>query len=208
MKKLCLIVVALLMGAVFKTRAQTNAFIVSVKGTITNHSGVKSSVGNIVRDVSSLVTNESDFLVAILDLDNHVLQLVEAVPFVEEDSVATPSSLSQNSNPSMVVRVIGISRSFASTVTGKFDTDLQQLYTDVTFVSLPPMQGDLQADGHYTSKNGIVTGLSAKLVGVWFDPKFSGGEDLNLPEAVFKGSLKSLRSCPVPINYSSIGGRG
>jgi hypothetical protein len=185
MKKLGLIVVTLLVAGTVSSWAQTNAFTVSVKGTITQQDGTKVKVGDVSKGVSSLVTNPANVLVVIVDQDSPNVLLAEVDP-------------QATSNTTAIVRSIAETWSFASTVKGNFNTDLEEASGVTPFTTLPAFFGDLQLSGKSKVKNDVLTGVSGKLAGVWMDPVLA---DTNLPPAIFSGSLKSTGTITVPSDY-------
>jgi len=184
MKKIVVIVVSLVAAVAVRSQAQTNAFRVSINGTLTLASGEKNFVADVAPGVSILVTNLNNVLVAIVDQTHRGITVAEVNP--------------ANGN---VVRVIMTSVRWFSDSKGKFDTNLEvPLGPPAVFQGdLSPMNGDLEFIGQFKSKNNTMTSISAKIIGVWLDSSFPATE--NLPSAQFRGTMKSSGATRIPDNY-------
>jgi hypothetical protein len=181
MKKLCLLAAAFAIGAMSNARADTNAFQVTVKGTITRNND-KIKITN-----ASLLTSASNILVLVENSDADDLQLVEVDP----------------ATTNIVNSIMANSRS-AFLDSGKFNSGLVAngggpQGSVINFpAGTPPFNGDLQALGKATLTGGGKLKASAKLQGVWNDPNF---QPFDPESAVFKGSLKAVAPVPVPDNF-------
>jgi hypothetical protein len=181
MKKFCLTCSVVFVCASTAAWANTNAFEVAVKGTITRNSG-KFQINN-----ASLLVSASNKLVLIVDTDDDDIELLEVNP-------ATTN----------IVRTIMATYRWAILDSGKFNADLesngsgpQGSVTDFPN-GTPSFNGDLQADGKATlTGSGKIT-AGAKLVGVWNDPN---AQPFDAEPAVFKGTVKSLGSTTVPVDF-------
>ena len=164
--------------------AQTNAFRISIKGTITQADGTKVQVKDIARGVSGLVSDTNNVLVLVYSQDNNGIEIDEV-----------------NTNSNTIVNTIAGTFRLAVLGSGKFNGDLEAVNSinsfdgAVTFSNgIPTYNGDYQADGKAIVKNGVLTGVGAKLVGAWQDPFGT----LGVEAAVFKGTLKSSGTITVP----------
>jgi hypothetical protein len=181
MKRFCLMCSVVFVCASTAAWANTNAFEVAVKGTITRNSG-KLQITN-----ASLLVSPSNKLVLIVDTDDDDLEVVEVDP-------ATTN----------IVRTILATFVSAFLDSGKFNADFeangsgpQSAVTDFPD-GTPSFNGDLQADGKATlTGSGKIT-ASAKLVGVWNDPN---AQPFDAEPAVFKGTMKSLGLTTVPTDF-------
>jgi hypothetical protein len=184
MKKQWLIVaMAVLFGSVV-VDAQISAFVVSIKGTITQEDGATIQVKDVAKDVSALLPTNTNILVLFFSQNDNKLEVDEVDP-------ATTN----------IVRGIFANTFTASLDSGKFDANLiahgggpQNSVTN--FPSpIPAFNGVIMADGKVVF--GTKASIKAKLVGVWKDPSFSP-VSTNAPAAVFKGTLISTRTNDVP----------
>jgi len=181
MKKFALIVVTVVASVAMRAEAQTNAFRITIKGTITTETGERFKVRN-----SALIVNPGDVLVAVVDETHHSITLCEVEPM-----------------SNTLTRFIANSRRWASAVT-KFETTLGTISEDPEFnPPLPPFQGNLEFDGQFKVKHNAIAGLSARIVGIWFDPKFTGfpAQNGNLPASEFSGTMKSTFPTFTPNNF-------
>lgn len=178
MKKVVAISLLIILGTVSQNWAQTNAFRVTLTGTITRDTD-KIQITN-----ASLLTSASNILACVVDRTGNTIDLVEVNP-------ATTN----------VENFIMGSWGVAVLATGKFNADLEAYddpYEGVTNfpAGTPVFNGDLQADGTISLVSN--SGIKAKLTGHWKDPTFN---PTNQRAAVFKGQLKSTGTFPVPRNF-------
>jgi hypothetical protein len=165
--------------------AQTNAFKISIKGTVTEADGTKTQVKDITKGKSGLLSDTNNILVLVYSEDSNS---------VEIDEVDT--------NSNTIVSTITGSFRLAVLDSGKFNGDLEAIGPtfsgEATFGNgIPAYNGDIQADGKTVIKNGQITSVGAKLTGAWNDPLASISGN---PAAVFKGTLKSSGTITVPSN--------
>ena len=181
MKKLCLLAAVFGIGAMLNARADTNAFQVTVKGTITRNTD-KIKITN-----ASLLTSPSNILVLVADSDNDDVELVEVNP----------------ATTNIVNSIMANDRS-AFLDNGKFNSGLLAngggpQGSVINFPpGTPPFNGNLQMLGKATLTGGGKLKASAKLEGVWNDPSF---QPFDPEPAVFKGSIKTVAEVPVPDNF-------
>ena len=184
MKRLSLVVTAAMLLGSAVGWAGTNAFVISVKGTITQKDGTKIAVKDVSKGVSGLVSTNSNILVLISSDSDNVVEIDEVNP-------ATTN----------IVNAIFVSSAQALLDSGKFNTALVAdtfLGLPVTSfpTNIPAFNGDLQADGKVGAKS-----FGGKLVGVWKDPLATPASAASA--AVFKGSISGTATSPVPANCCS-----
>jgi hypothetical protein len=169
--------------------AQTNAFKVSIKGTVTvadgeTKNGTKIQVKDVAKGKSGLLSDTNNVLMLIYSSVDNAIEVNEVDPVANS-----------------IVRTIFSSFALAALDNGKFNSDLEdfdEFGNGVTFTNnIPAFNGDLQADGKASVKNGQITAIGAKLTGAWKDPRFDPSVE---PAAVFKGTLKSFGTNAVPVN--------
>jgi hypothetical protein len=177
------IFLAMLFGPAI-AQAQIKAFVISIKGTITQDDGTTIQVKDVEKGVSGLVSTNHILVLFISKNDN-------AIELDEVDPVATN-----------IVRGILVSRRTALFESGKFKSDLIAYAlagSDAYFPApIPPFNGGLIADGKV-----VLVGkpsIGAKLTGVWKDSGPLSGTETNTPAASFKGSLTSIRTNALPDN--------
>ena len=80
MKRIHIAVAAVLLAGVTSSWAQTNAFVVDIKGTVTQADGTKVLVKDISKGVSGLATTSNGVLVAIISRDDNAVEIDEVDP--------------------------------------------------------------------------------------------------------------------------------
>jgi hypothetical protein len=182
MKKLGVLAAALMVIGVASARAQTNAFVIDVKGTITQKDGTKIQLKDVAKGVTGLVSTDSDVLVLIVSKDKNAFEVDEVDP-------ATSNT----------VNAIMASFVAAFLDSGQFNGDLEADGTGhgssvTTFpAAIPDFGGDVQATGRFTGTT--KPAVTATLQGVWNDQKRGATTQ---PPSIFKGTLRSTGTITVP----------
>jgi hypothetical protein len=184
MKKLIILVVVSLVARAVSSWAQTNAYIISVKGTITQKDGTRIQVNNVSKGISGLVSTDSDVLVLVASEDANAFEVDEV-------------------NPATTNIVQGIMATFVAALldSGQANGDLEangsgHNGTVTNFpAGIPDFSGDVQAT--LVFKSGTKKSVNGTLQGVWND-QLSGAT--NQPPSIFKGSVKSDGTIAVPLN--------
>jgi hypothetical protein len=182
MKKLGVLVAAFMVIGVASAWAQTNAFVIDLKGTITQKDGTKIQLKDVAKGVTGLVSTDSNVLVLITSKDDTAFEIDEV-------------------NPVTSNTVHAIMGTFVAALldSGQFNGDLEADGTghggSVTSfpAAIPDFSGDVQATGRFTGTT--KPGVTATLQGVWNDQK-SGAT--NQPPSIFKGTLRSTGTITVP----------
>jgi hypothetical protein len=186
MKKIS-IAVAVVLLAVANTWAQTNAFVVSVKGTVTQADGTKVAIKDLSKGVSGLVSSTNNDLVVVISRNDNAIEIDEVDPLTTN-----------------IVHSFAASARMAILDSGAFDANLGSIGLGINGavtnfpVGVPHFAGDLQASGKLSA--GTKPGASATLSGSWNDPV---NGDTNQAAALFKGTIKSIATNPVPANCCS-----
>jgi hypothetical protein len=184
MKKISIAVAVVLLAGAANTRAQTNAFVVSVKGTVTQTDGTKVVVKDLSKGVSGLVSSTNNDLVVIVSRNDNMIEIDEVNPLTTN-----------------IVHNVAASARMAILDSGAFSADLGSIGLGVNGAvtsfptNVPHFAGDLQASGKLST--GTKPGTSATLSGSWNDPV---NGDTNQAAALFKGTIKSIATNPVPAN--------
>ena len=172
---ICLLTAVAVMAGVSTASAQTNAFTMKLKGTITADAG-KTSITE-----TDLLTAPTNKLVLVINVTDNWLGLFDVSGTDIAQRIASTWSMAMLEN-------------------GMFNGDLEydSILTN-TPVAAHPYSADVQATGKSKLKNGQIIGASVSLAGVWTDPKFSGLS--NYPAAIFKGKLSTVSAIPIPAGY-------
>ena len=184
MKKISIAVAVVLFAGAVSSWAQTNAFVVSIKGTITQKDGTKVQIKDAKKGVGGLVSPTNLVLVAIVSQTDSAFEIDEVNPLTTN-----------------IVHGVAASVRLAVLDSGVFSTDLGAIgdgrngsATNFS-AGVPSFGGDLLASGKLSS--GAKASASATLSGVWND-HVNG--DTSQPASIFKGTIKSLGTNPVPAN--------
>src|SRR6266404_965538 len=157
MKRIHVAVATVLLAGATSSWAQTNAFAVSIKGTITKADGTKVLIKDVSKGVSGLATSSNGVLVAIISQDFNAIEIDEVDP-VSGTTV----------NPIAATARVAILDS------GAFNADLESIGDgdngSVTNfpAGVPNFAGDLIVTGKIGK--GTKASTSATMGGVWNDP--------------------------------------
>ena len=182
MKKISIAVATVLLAGVASSWAQTNAFVVDIKGTVTQANGTKVLIKDVTKGVSGLATSTNGVLVAIISQDFNVIEIDEVDPV-----------------SGTTVNPIAASARVAILDSGAFNADLESIgdgdngaVTNFP-AGVPNFAGDLMVTGKIGK--GTKASTSATVSGVWND---SVNGDGSQPAAIFKGTIKSTGTNAVP----------
>jgi len=172
---ICLLALVVVLAGVSTASAQTNAFTMKLKGTITT------DAGKISITEADLLTAPTNKLVLVINDTQKCLGLFDV------------------SGTNIAQDVFATWR-FVMLENGMFNGDFESSgYLTNTPVAAHPFNSDIQATGKASLKNGQMKGASISLAGVWTDPYHDGLT--NYPAAIFKGKLTTVQSIPVPAGY-------
>jgi hypothetical protein len=184
MKKISMAVAVVLLAGVANTWAQTNAYLVDVKGTITQKDGTKILVKDVSKGVSALVSPTNLDLVVIVSQTDDAIEIDEVNPLTTN-----------------IVHGVVASGNLAVLDSGAFGGALGPIgdgrngSTTNFAAGVPSLGGGLLITG--TLKGGTKASVSGTLSGVWND-HVNG--DTTEPASLFKGTIKSIATNPVPVN--------
>jgi hypothetical protein len=184
MKKISIAVAVALFAGIASSWAQTNAFVVSVKGTITQKDGTKVTVKDAKKGVGGLVSPTNLVLVLVISQTDNTMEIDEFDPLTTNIVHGVAGS----------VRVAVLDSGAFGTGLGPIGDGRNGSATNFT-AGVPNFGGALLASGNL--KGGTKPSASATLSGAWND---HANGDTGQPASTFKGTLKSLGTNPVPAN--------